>query len=95
MTGLDTQAALDTLRSGGFVVLLESNDAEAEGNLMAAAQFASPDSLRAFSSHELRRSASPFGEASWLCYDRFRPRAAGIPTLEGRCRTSSNRKSAS
>ena len=53
MTGLDAQAALEALRSGGFVVLLESNDAEAEGNLMSAAQFVSPDSLRAFSSHAM------------------------------------------
>ena len=53
MTGPDAQAALETLRSGGFVVLLESNDAEAEGNLMSAAQLVSPDSLRAFSSHAM------------------------------------------
>ena len=53
MTGPDAQVALEALRSGGFVVLLESNDAEAEGNLMSAAQFVSPDSLRAFSSHAM------------------------------------------
>lgn len=53
MTITDAQAALETLRSGGFVVLTESNEPEAEGNLVAAAQFASPDSLRSFSSHAI------------------------------------------
>ncbi len=53
MTVTDAQASLDTLRSGGFVVLMESNEPEAEGNLIAAAQFASPESLRSFSSHAM------------------------------------------
>ena len=46
-------------------------------------------------SHERGPRAARSAEASRLCYDRFRPHAAGIPTLEGRCRTFSNRKSAS
>jgi 3,4-dihydroxy 2-butanone 4-phosphate synthase/GTP cyclohydrolase II len=47
----EARAALETLRRGGFVTLLDSDESEAEGNLICAAQFVSTDSLRAFSSH--------------------------------------------
>ena len=52
MTGPEeARAALESLRSGGFVALLDSDAPDAEGNLICAAQFVSADSLRAFSSH--------------------------------------------
>lgn len=79
MTGRDeARAALETLRSGGFIVIMESNQPEAEGNLVCAAQFVSADSLRAFSSHA--------GGALYLCLTDARCAELGLvsdPSNEG------------
>ena len=53
MTGHDAQAAIEALRSSGFVVMMESSEPDAEGSLIFAAQFVSPDSLREFSSRAM------------------------------------------
>lgn len=78
-TGPDeAQAALATLRSGGFVMLLESHEPDAEGNLICAAQFVAADSLRAFASHT--------DGALFLCLTDARCAQLGLqsdPTFEG------------
>jgi 3,4-dihydroxy 2-butanone 4-phosphate synthase/GTP cyclohydrolase II len=43
--------AADALANGGFVVLAESRDSDAEGNLTLAAQFATPSSVAFLSAH--------------------------------------------
>jgi 3,4-dihydroxy 2-butanone 4-phosphate synthase / GTP cyclohydrolase II len=66
--------ALQAVRSGGFVVLMESYEPTAEGNLIFAAQFASADSLRAFSTH----TSGPL----YLCLTDARCAELGLPVAD-------------
>jgi 3,4-dihydroxy 2-butanone 4-phosphate synthase / GTP cyclohydrolase II len=66
--------ALAALCSGGFVVMMESREPGAEGNLIFAAQFASADSLRTFSTH----TSGPL----YLCLTDARCAELGLPVSD-------------
>lgn len=51
MTESNLSVALDQLRRGGMVVLVDDEDRENEGDLLVAAEFATPDAIRFMAVH--------------------------------------------